>query len=323
MWFSRECVYGIDKAKGVNNKMNDELVTAIISTYKRPAEMLRRAVSSVVNQTHKNLEIIIVNDYPEDENLSEQIYDMLHSFKDDRISYLCMAQNSGACAARNYGIIHSTGMYIELLDDDDAWCPEKTKLQLKAFSNNKVGLVYSPYYNYTAVDEKPRVLVGGRLSGNVLEAMLYNNIAGGCSMTMLSRKALEQCGIFDEAMLSSQDYDLYLRIAMQYEFAYVGIPLIHRYLLAESITENEYKQAVGWKMFTEKYKKLYEDYPDAYSYRINERVNLLIEKGRFKEAAKRYKEAMKFKFFSKYNIIEPLKGFGKYMGYKNKKDCNI
>ena len=94
-------------------------------------------------------------------------------------------------------------------------------------------------------------------------------------------------------------------------------------LLAESITENEYKQAVGWKMFTEKYKKLYEDYPDAYSYRINERVNLLIEKGRFKEAAKRYKEAMKFKFFSKYNIIEPLKGFGKYMGYKNKKDCNI
>lgn len=52
-------MYGIDKAKGVNNKMNDELVTAIISTYKRPAEMLRRAVSSVVNQTHKNLEIII------------------------------------------------------------------------------------------------------------------------------------------------------------------------------------------------------------------------------------------------------------------------
>lgn len=303
--------------------MKNPLVATIIPTYKRPVHILKRAVAGAVEQTYKNLEIIIVNDYPEDKMLCIEIGRMLDGFKDDRIEYIIMEKNSGACAARNRGIQASHSEYIELLDDDDAWCKEKTALQLEAFVNDKVGLVYSPFYNILSRKERPQIVARATISGNVLQAMCYENIAGGCSMTMLSRKAIDDCGLFDERLLSSQDYDLYLRIAKKYEFAYVGKPLTYRYVSEESITKNPEKQTSGWEMFTKKHAILLEKNIDALSYRFNRRVSQLLEEGDFKQAYTYYKRALSLKILSRHNIIEPVKGIGKFLGYKNKRDYKI
>jgi len=303
--------------------MAEPLVTAIITTYKRPVEILKRAVLSVINQTYQNWELFVVNDYPEDKKTSANICDMLEEIADKRIQYICMKKNSGACAARNKGIELSQGEYIALLDDDDEWCSDKIALQLEAFTNEKVGLVYSPFYNITDIEKKAQIIARATSSGYVFKQMLYKNIAGGCSMTMFSRKAVIDCGMFDERLLSSQDYDFYLRIAQKYEFAYVAKPLVKRYLLDESITKNPEKQRLGWELFTEKHRELYLMYKDAYSYRINRRVSELLESGDFNQALKYYGKALRVKVISKHNILEPLKGFGKYLGYKNKRDSKI
>ena len=303
--------------------MSEPLVTAIITTYKRPVEIIKRAVYSVINQTYHNWELFVVNDYPEDCILSSAIDDMLNDFEDSRIHYVCMEKNSGACAARNRGIGLSSGDYIALLDDDDEWCPDKITMQLEAFNNENVGLVYSPFYNITDTNKKPQILARGTSSGNVFNQMIYKNIAGGCSMTMFSRKAIDDCGMFDERMLSSQDYDLYIRISEKYEFAYVAKPLVYRYLLEESITKNSEKQKRGWDLFTEKYQRIYLEHKDAYSYRINRHVSELIENGDFRQAIHYYRIALGVKLISKHNVIEPLKGLCKFLGFKNNKDSKI
>lgn len=299
--------------------MEQPLVSVVISTYKRPVVILERAIVSVKNQTYKNIEIIVVNDAPEEKMLEENIKQMLKKMDDSRIVYFCMKKNSGACAARNFGIKMSKGEYISCLDDDDEWLPKKIELQVAAFTNEKIGLVYSPFYNITE-DGNKRLVAHSTNSGIVYEEMCYRNIAGGCSMTMLSKKALDRCGVFDEALLSSQDYDLYLRIAEKFEFVYVGEPLIYRYLLNESITKNLEKQRRGWEMFNDKHKQIYLSNKKAYSYRLNRRVNDLIEAGQFSEAFSYYCRALKVSIFSKYNIIEPIKGFGKLLGFKKKDD---
>ncbi len=303
--------------------MVEPLITAIITTYKRPVEILKRAVLSVINQTYRNWELYIINDYPEDEKISLDISSMLQEITDNRICYICMEKNSGACAARNRGIELSKGEYIALLDDDDEWCPEKMALQVEAFKNNKVGLVYSPFYNITDISQKPQIIARDTSSGNVFEKMIYRNIAGGCSMTMFSRKAVNDCGMFDERLLSSQDYDFYLRISQKYEFSYVGKPLVKRYLLDESITKNPEKQRLGWELFTEKHQNIYLSHKDAYSYRINRRVSELFENGDFSQALKYYVKALRVKPISKHNVLEPLKGLGKFLGYRNRRDSRI
>lgn len=312
----------LTKEHGVE-KMEESLVTAIITTYKRPVELLKRAVLSVINQTYQNWELYVINDCPEDNELTSDINLMIQEIEDKRVNYVCMEKNSGACAARNKGIELSKGEYIALLDDDDEWCPDKIALQVEAFTSDRIGLIYSPFYNITDLNSKPQIIARSTASGNLFESMLYKNIAGGCSMTMFSRKAVNDCGMFDERLLSSQDYDFYLRISEKYEFAFVAKPLVNRYLLDESITKNPEKQKLGWELFTKKHQNLYMEHRDAYSYRINRRVSELIENGDFSQALKYYRKALKIKPISKHNILEPLKGLGKFLGYKNMKDSQI
>lgn len=80
-----------------------ELVSAVIITYNRPLEILRRAVRSVLSQTYSPMELIVVNDCPDNRELSEGIRRMLSEL-DPGIVYLVHEKNMGACAARNTGL---------------------------------------------------------------------------------------------------------------------------------------------------------------------------------------------------------------------------
>ena len=108
----------------------DKLVSVIITTYKRPTDILKRAIMSAIGQTYKNIEIIIVNDCPEQKELSKEIKKMISTIHDNRIKYIELDKNQGACIARNIGIKNSNGYYIALLDDDDEWVKEKIELQI-------------------------------------------------------------------------------------------------------------------------------------------------------------------------------------------------
>ena len=128
------------------------MISVIITTYKRTPDIVLRAVSSVVAQTFGDWELIIVDDSPETWEIRPQIRLAVEKIanEDLRIKYIPHDKNSGACAARNTGIMHAKGEYIAFLDDDDEWVPEKLEKQLDILqkSGDNVALVYcgSVYY---------------------------------------------------------------------------------------------------------------------------------------------------------------------------------
>ncbi len=294
------------------NGPNENLVTAVIITYKRPLHILERAIRSALNQTHCNLEIIVVNDNPDDLQSVREIGSLIESMKDNRLRYIVHDKNFGACVARNTGIKASKGEYVALLDDDDEWLPEKIESQLLGFVSNKVGLVYSPFYNIS--DKLPgEITVRGTKSGDLLHELLWTNCLGGSSMTLMKRDVFDVCGFFDDELLSSQDYDMWIRIAKKYEINCINIPLTRRFLLEESITKNFQKQKQGFNLLSKKHINLYEAFPAAYNYRLNRRANKWIEQGHFKSALDVYLIALKIKPFSSYNFLEPVKGVVKFV----------
>ena len=103
---------------------NEPLVSVIIPTYNR-GRLILDSINSVLNQTYKNIELIVVDDCSTDN--TEEI---LKSINDSRIKYVKLEKNSGACIARNKGIELSTGEFIAFNDSDDLWITTKLEKQL-------------------------------------------------------------------------------------------------------------------------------------------------------------------------------------------------
>ena len=107
--------------------MSDKpLVSAIIPTHNRP-DLVVRAVKTALNQSHANMEVIVVVDGPDD-STSKALADL----SDSRIQVITLPHQQGACAATNAGVQAARGEWVAFLDDDDEWLPRKTELQLAA-----------------------------------------------------------------------------------------------------------------------------------------------------------------------------------------------
>jgi glycosyltransferase involved in cell wall biosynthesis len=100
-------------------------VSVIIPTYNR-ANYLKKSIQSVVSQTIKDIEIIVINNYSTDNTL-----EVINSFYDQRIQIINFKNDGVIARSRNKGLVQSTGKYIAFLDDDDIWCPDKLELQIK------------------------------------------------------------------------------------------------------------------------------------------------------------------------------------------------
>ncbi|MCH5298559.1 MAG: glycosyltransferase family 2 protein [Ruminococcus sp.] len=275
----------------------NELVTAVITTYNRETQILQRAVESVLAQTWRPLELIVVNDSPENVELADSIEKMLAKIQKEHqdvpVMYAPLEHNSGACAARNKGLELAKGEFISFLDDDDVWMEKKIELQRQGFISNETGMVYSPFIDISYKNpSKKQVIVRGNKSGKLLEDLLVRNVIGGTSMPMMRTDALRSIGGFDEELQSSQDYDVWLRIAQQYEIQFVEEPLTVRYLLEESITTNLKRKEQGWLRFTEKNLKYYKERRKAFEVRMHLFLKDIISLGDYsfaKEIMKKYK----------------------------------
>lgn len=235
-------------------------ISVIITTYKRPMEIVSRAIDSALQQTYTNFEIIVVDDSPQSIERDKLKHALLKQYGDS-ITYLQNEKNLGACASRNKGFNHSTGDYIAFLDDDDQWLPEKNEIMLQYFDTEDVGLVYCallPFKNGKAIKNTLQRIH----EGYVLPELLESNFIGGCSVPLFPRKVLEDCGLFDEQLPSSQDTDVYRRIAAKYKVRYVSNPLVLYYMTRDSITGNQRRQIQGRMQLLKKYNDEYNRYPE-------------------------------------------------------------
>lgn len=286
------------------------MVSAIITTYNRGLDVVFRAVNSVLRQTYENIELIVINDCPQEQVLHEKIKQKLDSLGDSRVKYICHEVNKGACAARNTGILESKGDYIAFLDDDDEWVSNKIEIMYKNF-DSKIGLVYSSFYLEEV--NKKKIVTRGNKSGAIKNEMLCKNLISGTSMPMIRSRCFQECGMFDTNLLSSQDYDMWMRIVLKYEVKYIDCPLTIRHFSTECITVNINNRKQGWDYFTNKYMEYYNMNRYAYNYRLNAIVNAAFSIGEFNYGFEKYKLALKVRLTSRQNILCPIKGIIKYM----------
>jgi glycosyltransferase involved in cell wall biosynthesis len=204
-------------------------VSVIILTYNR-AKRLVEAIDSVLNQTFKNLELIIVDNYSSDDTES-----VVNSLKDQRIRYFKNENKGFLGINRNFGIEKAQGEYIAFLDDDDIWLPEKLAKQIEMLDANKeLGLVYADCYimdDSGALKEKTYLASRKPARGPALTGLLQDNTIP--ILTAVIRKgALDKVGGFNTEYLIAQDYDLWLKIAQHYPIGFINEPLakyrVHR-----------------------------------------------------------------------------------------------
>ncbi|MFX3617503.1 MAG: glycosyltransferase family 2 protein [Sporolactobacillus sp.] len=277
-----------------------ELVTAIITTYKRPINIVKRAVESVLSQTYPKIELIVVNDSPTEKYLVNNIAILLESYKRN-IKYIVHKKNLGACAARNTGLKAAHGRFIAFLDDDDEWIPEKIEDQIK-YMNDRVELVYCA--SYIISGDKTKIHYPRYPKKNIFRELLKCNYIGSTSFPLLRTDCLKKLGGFDTNLESCQDYDMWLRVLEKGSAAYVGKPLVRYYISHDSTFKKDNKKFInGEQYLSNKHKELYRLYPKSYSYHLNEMaLNGLIKKDINMYIFYKTK-AWRFKWFSYYNFL--------------------
>lgn len=200
------------------------LVSVIIPTHNR-AEMLNRAIRSVLNQTFEDFEMIVVSDGSKDN--TEQV---VKSFDDSRIRFLKHETLRGASAARNTGLRAAQGEYIAFLDDDDEWMANKLEVQTPVIQKSRpeVGLVYA-WMEYFENGKSVGVRAP-ELRGNVFVEMLDKQAIGGCPTIIIKREVIDNVGYFDESLPRGNDGDFIRRITKHYQVDYVPEVLVKVYL---------------------------------------------------------------------------------------------
>lgn len=187
------------------------LVSVVIPTHDR-ATILPRAITSVLAQTHADLELIVVDDASTDDT-----QDRLAAYDDDRVRVIRRTRRSGgASAPRSDGMAEARGDWIAFLDSDDEWLPHKLTAQLEAASAD-TALVYSRIREVHLDGEvtlfpSPQHLT--RLpTGDVTGALLGANFVATSTM-MIARAWADRVGGFDARLPGSEDWEWCLRVAL-------------------------------------------------------------------------------------------------------------
>lgn len=196
------------------------LVSVIIPAYNAEQTLLE-TIHSVLQQSHQDLELIVVDDGSTDSTLA-----VATSVADPRLHVLSY-ENGGASAARNRGIAAATGAFLSFIDADDLWVTDKLEKQFQALQRNpSAGGVYS----WTLIlDAVGKTFYPGNcesFEGDVYPQLLLSNFVGSGSNMMVRRAASDSIGGFDTKLRSHEDWDYYLRLARHWPFVVVSEPQI-------------------------------------------------------------------------------------------------
>lgn len=246
--------------------MEDNLkISVIITTYNRP-ELLQETVTSVLNQTYTNFELIIIDDCSDNETR-----DCIAKFDDKRIIYHRNAINMHLSASRNIGIDISSGNYLCFLDDDDIWNENKLKLQIDKFRmiENNYGLVYT-WMNIVSNSK-----IVDRLSpianNNIFLDSLHGQPISSASSWMIRKSVIDAGILFDVNINRGVDGDFLRQLAKKFYVDFIPQYLVdysihHGKSRITSASKESIQRSLDGNLITEK--KFYKDFianPKIYS----------------------------------------------------------
>ncbi|MCY0880240.1 MAG: glycosyltransferase [Firmicutes bacterium] len=228
------------------------LVSIVLPTYNR-AHVLPRAITSIFRQNFSDWELIVVDDGSTDDTRN-----VLQLFNCPKLRVVALERNYGPAYARNVGIRYAKGEIIAFQDSDDEWLPDKLSQQVSTLleARNAVNTVGACYSQVVFMDsdstikkywpELEEVEEGSCLFGVIYPRLLKGNIVDTTAMVVF-RDVIQQVGGFDEDLTYLEDWDLALRIAKDWEWAFVPRPTVLSYFSPNGVNSRRDPISV-WKI---------------------------------------------------------------------------
>ena len=224
-----------------------KLVSIIIPMYNR-SKYIEECINSVIHQTYKNLEIIIIDDASTDNSV-----EIVKSINDDRIKIIKLEKNLGASNARNIGIKNAKGKYICFLDSDDYWVLDKLETQVNFIEKNNYSFIYASY-EYLS----PRRRHKAKVPTSLTYEKLLKNHAIFTSTVMLNMNYLKKDDIYMPDIKIGEDYATWYKILKLGITAHGVSKVLSFYRIGEeSLSANKIKSIYNtWKQFKRENLKL-------------------------------------------------------------------
>lgn len=226
-------------------------VSVILPTYNR-ANLVGRAIRSVLEQTYQDFELIVVD------GSSDNTYEVVKDFSDPRIRYFKEHKKSNAAAARNIGIKTARGEFIAFQDSDDEWLPGKLDIQMQVFSNShkKIGVVYSDMLRIC----KKGDIYWHSPSNMPEDGIIYNRalervFSIGIQTALIKKLCIIKSGLLDERLYSLEDFELFIRLSKYFYFYHINKPLVKYYDTINSVSTNDEAHIAAYEFIMQKYKK--------------------------------------------------------------------
>jgi glycosyltransferase involved in cell wall biosynthesis len=253
----------------------NSLVSVVMPTFKQQ-NFIKKAIQSVIMQTYKNWELIII-DNNKDNNTSE----IVKSFKLNNVKIFKIKNKGCIAKSRNFGIKKSKGDWIAFLDSDDYWSHQKLELSIKYANLSKANLIYHSLYSYNNSTNKKKVLEDKNINIKkpILNSLLKKGNLIANSSVLVKKKILEQIDLIseDNNKITWEDFDTWLRIAKVTD-KFVQVPKTLGYCYTGQGTASSLLQTVKnnknfKKFYCEDIKKLklnknlwWIEYPSALKY---------------------------------------------------------
>lgn len=232
----------------LNSMRTDPLVTTIIPTYNR-AHLVSEAIESVLNQSYKNVEVVVVDDGSTDETQA-----VLAKYR-DRVRSI-RQENAGPAAARNRGIANSTGALIAFLDSDDLWLPNKLERQVALLQkagpsvpccvcNIRMRWPEQEKHSFEIAALHPQIAQGIWVNADEVLATRFLLFNQG---VVIRREVLDRVGGYDENLWLLEDHELALRLSLEGPWAFLQEPLvIWRETATGSLYQSAEREEIRWK----------------------------------------------------------------------------
>ncbi len=273
------------------------LVSVVTATYNM-AGFIAETLDSILGQNYPNLESIVIDDGSTDNTM-----EILEPYVASGRVRVVRQENSGQTVAKNRGIAESRGEFIAFCDADDTWHHNKLTKQVAAFDQNpEIAVVFSDV-NFIDDQSRPIQLATlKRYDGWITAQLLVDNFIPFPTSIVRARVLEEKIG-FDENLSMSIDYDLWLRISVDYPMRYIREPLANY-----RIWEGQMSKKTGERLdnFFKLLQRFLDEHPDcvtqaekdrAWAHTLVTRGLWHAKEGRKAEAFRDYRRAMKHRFF--------------------------
>ncbi len=292
--------------------MSDPGLVSVVLPTRNRAALLPRAIHSVLGQTHRELELIVVDDAS-----SDGTAELIASIPDARLRYLRLDRNLGVSGARNAGIAQARGNWLAFQDSDDEWRVEKLQRQLAAATADTQMVLCGSWY-----PECPwQSLIQADPDREVSDVSDRIFVRIPAAPTFLIRaEALRRVGGFDAELSFCEDWELALRIHGVGQILWVNQPLVIQHRTPDSLFTTEINAIAGLSHILRKHEALLRGHAEAWSWYSNWLGQTLCQFDRCRDGRRHFLEAIRARpatARSWLNLAASLLGSRAFRAYLN------